>query len=105
MLSIRTSLKILLFGKELNFQKIKGASNERFIFNKLRALTHSHTMTPFDAPRKQAFSKHSGNRRNCLSRAISPFPTVFSTRLDNFLPFFSVKFEIVVCKVFQFGRV
>ena len=29
-------------------------------------LTHSHTMTPFDAPGKQAFCKHCGKRRNCL---------------------------------------
>ena len=29
-------------------------------------LTHSHTMTPFDAPGKLAFWKHCGNRRNCL---------------------------------------
>ena len=28
-------------------------------------LTHSHTMTPFDAPGKQAFRKHCGKRRNC----------------------------------------
>ena len=28
-------------------------------------LTHSYTMTPFDAPRKQAFWKHCGKRRNC----------------------------------------
>ena len=28
-------------------------------------LTHSHTMTPFDDPWKQAFLKHSGKRRNC----------------------------------------
>ena len=52
-------------------------------------LTNSHTMTRFDAPGKQAFWKHCGKRRNCLSRAISPFPTVFSTHLDNFLPFSS----------------
>ena len=32
------------------------------------------------------------------------FPTVFSTCLDKFFPIF-VKFEIVVCKLFQFGRV
>ena len=36
--------KILLFGEEL---------------------THSHTMTSFDAPGKQAFWKHRGKRRNC----------------------------------------
>ena len=52
-------------------------------------LTHSHTMTPFHAPGKQAFWKHCGKRRNCSERAISPFPTVFSTRVDNFLPFTS----------------
>ena len=32
----------------------------------LSTLTHSHTMTPFDAPEKQAFGKHSGKRRNCF---------------------------------------
>ena len=52
-------------------------------------LTHSHTMTPFDAPGKQAFWKHCEKRRNCSLRAISPFLIVFSTRLDNFLPFSS----------------
>ena len=48
-------------------------------------LTHPHTMTPFDAPGKQAFGKHCRKRRNFSQRAISPFPTVFSTRLENFL--------------------
>ena len=33
--------------------------------------------------------KHCGKRRNCSWRAISPFPTVFSTHLENFLPFSS----------------
>ena len=33
--------------------------------------------------------KHCGKRRNCSSRAISPFLTVFSTYLENFLPFSS----------------
>ena len=40
-------------------------------------------MTTFDAPGKQAFWKHFGKRRN------SPFPTVFSTGMNNFLPFSS----------------
>ena len=52
-------------------------------------LTHSHTMIPFDAPGKQGFRKHCGKRINCSLRAISLFPTVFSTYLDNFLPFSS----------------
>ena len=37
----------------------------------------------------QVFRKHCGKRRNCSSRAISPFATVFSTRIKNFLPFSS----------------
>ena len=41
---------------------------------------------------------------NCSLRAIYPFLSVFSDRLDNFTAIF-VKFEIVVYKLFQFGRV
>ena len=37
----------------------------------------------------KSFEKRCGKRRNCSWWAISPFPTVFSTRLDNFLPFSS----------------
>ena len=37
----------------------------------------------------KVFRKHSEKRRNCSLRAISPFPTVFSTFLENFLPFSS----------------
>ena len=69
-------------------------------------LTHSHTMTPFDAPGKQAFWKYCGKRRNCSKWAISPFPTVFSTCLDNFLPFSSSlklwpanSFSLEECKI------
>ena len=56
---------------------------------KMILLTHSHTMTPFDARAKWAFCRHCGKRRNCSLRAISPFPTVFSTCLYKFLPFSS----------------
>ena len=59
------------------------------IFPFHKDLIHSHTMTPFDAPGKQALRKHCGKRRNCSSRAISPLPTVFSTRLENCLVFSS----------------
>ena len=34
----------------------------------------------------QVFWKHCGKRRNCSKWAISPFPTMFSTCLENFLP-------------------
>ena len=45
-------------------------------------------MTPFDAPGKQAFWKQS-EKEKLLATSISPFTTVFSTHLDNFLPFSS----------------
>ena len=38
---------------------------------------------------EQVFYKHCGKRRNCSERAISPFPTVFSTLSENFSPFSS----------------
>ena len=60
----------------------------RFLLD-ISVLKHSHTMTPFDTPGKQAFWKHCGKRRNRLWQAISPFPTVFSTCSDYFLPFSS----------------
>ena len=37
----------------------------------------------------QVFLKLCGKRRNCSIRAISPFPAVFSTHMENFLPFSS----------------
>ena len=37
----------------------------------------------------QVFWKHCGKRKNCSQRAISPFPTVFSTQFKNFQPFSS----------------
>ena len=41
------------------------------------------------SPAVQVFRKHSGKRRSCSLRAISPFPTVFSSHLENFLLFTS----------------
>ena len=38
----------------------------------------------------QVFWKHCGKRRNCSELAISPFPTMFSIHLENFLPFSSI---------------
>ena len=32
----------------------------------VKYLTHSHTMTPFDAPGKQAFQKHFGKKEKLL---------------------------------------
>ena len=40
-------------------------------------LTHSHTMTPFDASGKEAFWKHCGKRRNCLYKQFLLFPQCF----------------------------
>ena len=47
--------------------------------------------------------KNFQKRKNCLQRAFPPFPSVFCTLLDNFVIF--IKFKIVVCKPFEFGRV
>ena len=52
-------------------------------------LIHSQTSPGFYVSAVQVFWKHCGKRRNCSWRAISPFPTVFSTHLENFLPFSS----------------
>ena len=42
------------------------------------SLTHSHTMTPFDASGKQAFRKILWEKEKLLVQAISPFATMFS---------------------------
>ena len=53
------------------------------------SLTLSQTSPGFHVSAVLAFGKHCGKRRNCSKRAISPFSTVFSTHLENFLPFLS----------------
>ena len=40
-------------------------------------LTHSHTMTPFDVSRKEAFSKHCGKEENAGNRHFLLFPQCF----------------------------
>ena len=67
--------KLFQFGREENLSFGKG-------------LTHSHTMTPFDTPGKQA---------------ISPLPSVFY--LFREVSGIFIKFKIVVCRLFQFGPV
>ena len=69
-----------------------------------KLLILSQTSPSFYVSAVQAYWKHCGKRRNCSWRATSRFPTVFSTLLENFLLFFII-FEIVVCKLFRFGRV
>ena len=93
---LSANVQILSFGKGFNaFVKCSIPTKSAYNYDHYNllclanCLTHSHTMTPFDASGKQAFRKHCRKRRNCLEQAISPFPTVFSTRLDNLLPFSS----------------
>ena len=51
-------------------------------------LTHSHTMTPFDAPGKTSLLKTLWEKEKLLVMSNFSFShSVFSTRLDNFLPF------------------
>ena len=51
------------------------------------SLTLSQTSPGFYVFVVQVCWKHCGKRRNCSLRAISPFHTVFSTYLENFLTF------------------
>ena len=74
--------KILSFGKEL---------------------THSHTMTPFDAPGKQAFWKLWEKEKLLETSNFSFSHSDFY--LFGKLSAIFVKFEIVVCKLFQFETV
>ena len=46
-------------------------------------------MTPFDAPMKHPFENTVGKVEIARNEQFSPFPTVFFTCLDNFLPFSS----------------
>ena len=76
--------------------------------NKQRArtqeLTHSHTMTPFDAPGKQAFLKTLWVKEKLLVTSNFSFSHCVFYLFGYFSAIF-VKFDIVVCKLFQFGRV
>ena len=67
-------------------------------------LTLFQTSPGFYMSAIQVLWKHCGKRRNCSWWAISPFPTAFSTHLGKFSAIF-IKFEIVVCKLFQYGTV
>ena len=52
----------------------------------------------------QVFWKHCRKRRTCSKQAISPFLTVFSIHLENFLQLFII-FKIAICKFVQFGSI
>ena len=67
------------------------------------SLTHSHTTTPFDAFGIQAFLKHWEKEKLLVTSNFSFSHSVFYPfgQLSSFF----VIFEIVVCKLFQFGRV
>ena len=60
-------------------------------------------MTPFDAPGKQAFENTVGKGEIARNEQFLLFPQCFLPVWIAFAIF--VKFEIVVCKLFQFGRV
>ena len=66
-------------------------------------LTLYQTSPGFYVSAVQVFWKHCGKRRNCSWQAIPPFPTVFY--LFGELSAIFILFEIVVCKLFQFGGV
>ena len=102
--------KLFQFGRVLNFfwervEKIffksaQGGPGTQLMYhilctlekNQLIILLHltlSQTSPDFYVSTVQVFWKHWGKRINCSWRAIYPFPSVFSTGLDNFRPFSS----------------
>ena len=72
-----------LHTKNNAFMTLRGPSIKE---NAITFLTLSQTSPGFYASAVQLFGKHCEKRRNCSQRAISPFPTVFSTRFRSFLP-------------------
>ena len=60
-------------------------------------------MTPFDASGKQAFEKH-WEKETLLVTSNFSFSQSVLYPFEYFYAIF-VKFEIVICKLFQFGRV
>ena len=50
----------------------------------------------------ESFENTVGKGEIAHNEQFLPFPTVFSTHLENFKLFF-IKFKIVVCQLFQFG--
>ena len=69
----------------------------------MNKLTHSNTMTPFDAPWIQAFENTVGKGEIARNEQFLLFPQCFLPVWITFCHF--IKFEIVVCRLFQFGKV
>ena len=74
------------------WEKEKMLVTSIFSYPHVLSLTHSHTMTPFDASGKEAFEKeHFGKRRNCLYKQFLLFPQCFllyqRQKLSFFVPF------------------
>ena len=69
----------------------------------MKCLTLSHTMTPFDTLRNKPFENTVGKGEIAHNEQFLLFPQCFLPIWITFCHF--VKFEIVVCKLFQFGRV
>ena len=76
-------------GVSYTTRTVTTTASTRLLLLVIIMLTLSQTSPGFYVSSLQVFRKHCGKRRNCSLRAISPFPTVFSTCLKNFLAFSS----------------
>ena len=74
----------------------------RLVFQE-KLLTHSHTMTPFNALGNKPLENTVGKGEIARNEQFLFFPQCFLPVWIAFAIF--VKFEIVVCKLFQFERV
>ena len=87
--TIRVVEQCLGVGARMQPSSLRGLQCMNIALPSVLILTLSQTSPSFYVSAVQAFWKHSGKRRNCSWRAISPFPTVFSTHSENFLSFSS----------------
>ena len=86
-----------LFSKRLPFQgRWKSGSCGK-------GLTHFHTVMPFDAPGKQAFSKDWEKEKLLITSNFSFTHSVFYPFRELLAIF--IKFKIIVCRPFQFRPV
>ena len=60
-----------------HFAQFSQLPQNKFLLSLVLLGLINHKTLSFNDP-KEGFGKHCGKRRNCLLRAISPFPTVFS---------------------------
>ena len=90
-LSVWKSLKFVILERVKHLSSADDVNLDKFEVSAVKytrqsgILTHPHTMTPFDAPGKQAVWNTVGKGEIARNEQFLLFSTVFSTCLNNFL--------------------